>query len=277
MLGAFKARVAPFNVNYRYVAEELQYLLTDSGARRSSTTPRSRRRSPRSAPSCPTLERALQVADESGNDLLAGRRLVRGRARRAPRRTRLPVDRRRPTTSTSSTPAARPACRRACCGARPTSSSAALGGRRNDGAPHRVDSTSIVEARRHGGRAARDARAAVHARRRPLDRVPRLHRRQHRRHPGRRPSASTPPTSGRSSSARRSTFLLIVGDAFAPPAARRARPRHVRPVARSPCCSRAARRSPRRSRSEFLAHLPDAHRSSTASARRRAGGQMHAA
>jgi len=32
MLGAFKARVAPFNVNYRYVAEELRYLLTDSGA-----------------------------------------------------------------------------------------------------------------------------------------------------------------------------------------------------------------------------------------------------
>ena len=32
MLGAFKARVAPFNVNYRYVAEELRYLLTDSNA-----------------------------------------------------------------------------------------------------------------------------------------------------------------------------------------------------------------------------------------------------
>ena len=28
MLGSFKARVAPFNVNYRYVAEELRYLLT---------------------------------------------------------------------------------------------------------------------------------------------------------------------------------------------------------------------------------------------------------
>jgi len=28
----FKARVAPFNVNYRYVAEELRYLLNDSGA-----------------------------------------------------------------------------------------------------------------------------------------------------------------------------------------------------------------------------------------------------
>ena len=33
MLGAFKARVAPFNVNYRYVAEELRYLLADAGAR----------------------------------------------------------------------------------------------------------------------------------------------------------------------------------------------------------------------------------------------------
>ena len=32
MLGAYKARMAPFNVNYRYVAEELEYLLRDSGA-----------------------------------------------------------------------------------------------------------------------------------------------------------------------------------------------------------------------------------------------------
>src|SRR5881409_3100855 len=32
MVGAFKARVAPVNVNYRYVAEELQYLLTDAKA-----------------------------------------------------------------------------------------------------------------------------------------------------------------------------------------------------------------------------------------------------
>ena len=30
MLGAFKARVAPFNVNYRYVADELRYLLVDA-------------------------------------------------------------------------------------------------------------------------------------------------------------------------------------------------------------------------------------------------------
>ena len=33
MLGAFKARCAPFNVNYRYVEEELLYLFEDSGAR----------------------------------------------------------------------------------------------------------------------------------------------------------------------------------------------------------------------------------------------------
>ena len=55
MFGAYAARVAPFNVNYRYVAEELRYLLTDSKApRRSSTTRRSRRCWPRSAPSCRT-------------------------------------------------------------------------------------------------------------------------------------------------------------------------------------------------------------------------------
>lgn len=32
MLGSFKARVAPLNINYRYVAEELQYVFTDSAA-----------------------------------------------------------------------------------------------------------------------------------------------------------------------------------------------------------------------------------------------------
>jgi acyl-CoA synthetase (AMP-forming)/AMP-acid ligase II len=32
LLGTFQARVAPFNVNFRYVKSELQYLLADSGA-----------------------------------------------------------------------------------------------------------------------------------------------------------------------------------------------------------------------------------------------------
>src|SRR5262245_37657290 len=32
MLGAWKARGAPININYRYVATELEYVLRDSGA-----------------------------------------------------------------------------------------------------------------------------------------------------------------------------------------------------------------------------------------------------
>ena len=71
-------------------------------------------------PDLPQLRVLLQVADDSGNDLLAGAvdyedALAVG-ARRRRRSSR------RPTTSTSSTPAARPACPRACCGASTTSS-----------------------------------------------------------------------------------------------------------------------------------------------------------
>ena len=33
MVGAYAGRLAPFNVNYRYVAEELRYLLADAHAR----------------------------------------------------------------------------------------------------------------------------------------------------------------------------------------------------------------------------------------------------
>ncbi len=55
MLGAWRARVAPFNVNYRYVKSELHYLLADSGATallyHASFAPASRRRAaPASAP-----------------------------------------------------------------------------------------------------------------------------------------------------------------------------------------------------------------------------------
>ena len=72
MLGAWKARVAPFNVNYRYVASELEYLLTDSQATaivvHSQFAPilaEVRDRLPR-------LRVILQVPDQSGNDLLPG-------------------------------------------------------------------------------------------------------------------------------------------------------------------------------------------------------------
>jgi acyl-CoA synthetase (AMP-forming)/AMP-acid ligase II len=70
MLGAYKARVAPFNVNYRYVEEELLYLLNDSSARaivyHSAFAPTLEA----VRADVPTLEVLLQVDDESGNELL---------------------------------------------------------------------------------------------------------------------------------------------------------------------------------------------------------------
>ena len=72
MLGSYKARVAPFNVNYRYVAEELEYLLRDSGAKAIVFH----------SAFAPTLDEVrgrlddltvlLQVRDDSGNELLDG-------------------------------------------------------------------------------------------------------------------------------------------------------------------------------------------------------------
>jgi fatty-acyl-CoA synthase len=72
MIGSYLARVAPFNVNYRYVEEELQYLLTDSAARAIIYHATFAPVLARILPSLPRLEVLLQVADESGNDLLPG-------------------------------------------------------------------------------------------------------------------------------------------------------------------------------------------------------------
>ncbi|MGV0814117.1 acyl-CoA synthetase [Mycolicibacterium boenickei] len=72
MLGAFRARVAPFNVNYRYVKNELQYLLSDSGA---SALVYHAAFAPRVAEiraELPALRVLIQIADESGNELLDG-------------------------------------------------------------------------------------------------------------------------------------------------------------------------------------------------------------
>jgi 3-oxocholest-4-en-26-oate---CoA ligase len=72
MLGAYKARVAPFNVNYRYVAEELAYLLTDAGAAgivyHSAFAPTLAAVRDR----LPLLRVLVQVPDESGHPLLPG-------------------------------------------------------------------------------------------------------------------------------------------------------------------------------------------------------------
>src|SRR5581483_2279895 len=72
MLGAFKARVAPFNVNYRYVAEELVYLLRDAGARAIVYHACFARLLAEVLPELPDLDVLLQAPDESGNSLLPG-------------------------------------------------------------------------------------------------------------------------------------------------------------------------------------------------------------
>ncbi len=72
MLGAFQARVAPLNVNYRYVEEELLYLLDDAQARalvyHAAFAPRVAAIRGR----LPKLSLLLQVEDGSGEPLLPG-------------------------------------------------------------------------------------------------------------------------------------------------------------------------------------------------------------
>jgi acyl-CoA synthetase (AMP-forming)/AMP-acid ligase II len=72
MLGAIKARVVPFNVNYRYVAEELRYLLTDSGATAVVVHSQFVPTLLEVLPDLPNLRVIIQVPDESGHQLLPG-------------------------------------------------------------------------------------------------------------------------------------------------------------------------------------------------------------
>jgi len=72
MLGAYRSRVAPFNVNYRYVGSELEYLLHDSKARALIYHARLAPMVEEIRKKVPGLEVLLQVADESGAPLLDG-------------------------------------------------------------------------------------------------------------------------------------------------------------------------------------------------------------
>ncbi len=72
MLGAYKARVAPFNVNYRYVAEEHRYLLADAGARAMVFHSAFADRVAEVRADLPQLEVLLQVDDGTGAPLLPG-------------------------------------------------------------------------------------------------------------------------------------------------------------------------------------------------------------
>ena len=72
MLGCFKARVAPFNVNYRYVAEELTYLLNDSQATAIVVHSQFAPILLEVLPNLPRLRVIIQVRDGSANELLPG-------------------------------------------------------------------------------------------------------------------------------------------------------------------------------------------------------------
>ncbi|WP_245567789.1 acyl-CoA synthetase [Nocardia jiangxiensis] len=72
LIGSFRARVAPFNVNYRYVENELRQLLEDSGA---TALIYHAAFAPCLAPliaDLPRLRVLIQIADDSGNELLPG-------------------------------------------------------------------------------------------------------------------------------------------------------------------------------------------------------------
>jgi len=72
MLGAFKARCAPFNVNYRYVEEELRYLFDNADAKAVVYHARFAPLVEKVRSQLPGLRLLLQVPDESGHELLPG-------------------------------------------------------------------------------------------------------------------------------------------------------------------------------------------------------------
>ena len=72
MFGAWKARCAPFNVNYRYVEEELLYLFDNADTRAVVYHAEFAPQIERVRAKLPRLELLLQVEDDSGNALLDG-------------------------------------------------------------------------------------------------------------------------------------------------------------------------------------------------------------
>ena len=72
MLGAFKARVAPLNVNYRYVEEELLYLFGNAKAQAVLYHAEFAPQVAAVRDQLPDLKVLLQIADDSGNALLPG-------------------------------------------------------------------------------------------------------------------------------------------------------------------------------------------------------------
>ncbi|MCW2765524.1 MAG: Long-chain-fatty-acid--CoA ligase [Nocardioides sp.] len=72
MVAGYRARVASFNVNYRYVEEELLYLLVDADTKALVYHAEFAPRVAAIRDRLPDLRVLIQVADESGHDLLPG-------------------------------------------------------------------------------------------------------------------------------------------------------------------------------------------------------------
>ncbi|BBY85500.1 acyl-CoA synthetase [Mycolicibacterium tokaiense] len=72
MVAAYRARVAPFNVSYRYVEDELIYLLNDSKATALAYNAEFAPRVAAIRDQLPHLKVLIQVADHTGNELLPG-------------------------------------------------------------------------------------------------------------------------------------------------------------------------------------------------------------
>jgi len=72
MVAGYRARVAPFNVNYRYVTEELLHLLTDARTRALVYHAEFAPQVAAVRDGLPELGLLVQVADKSGHDLLPG-------------------------------------------------------------------------------------------------------------------------------------------------------------------------------------------------------------
>jgi len=72
MIAGYRARLAPFNVSYRYVEDELTFLLADANARAVVYHAEFAPRIAAIRARLPHLRVLIQIADESGNDLLPG-------------------------------------------------------------------------------------------------------------------------------------------------------------------------------------------------------------
>ncbi|MCW2511957.1 MAG: Long-chain-fatty-acid--CoA ligase [Mycobacterium sp.] len=72
MIGSYRSRVAPFNVSYRYVEDELLYLLTDSESKALVYPAEFAPRVAAIRDRLPQLRVLIQVTDHSGHDLLPG-------------------------------------------------------------------------------------------------------------------------------------------------------------------------------------------------------------